>query len=65
MTFIEPAGRQAVTAYRTPLRAPDPWLAMAGGIEPQVAQCFLVSARCGCFMQAARSLNVKATWLRK
>ncbi|WP_431081820.1 LysR substrate-binding domain-containing protein [Pseudomonas thivervalensis] len=65
MTFIEPAGRQAVTAYRTPLRAPDPWLAMAGDIEPQVAQCFLVSARCGCFMQAARSLNVKATWLRK
>lgn len=65
MTFIEPAGRQAVTAYRPPLRAPDPWLAMAGGIEPQVAQCFLVSARCGCFMQAARSLNVKATWLRK
>ena len=65
MTFIEPAGRQAVSPYRTPLRAPDPWLAMAGDIEPQVAQCFLVSARCGCFMQAARSLNVKATWLRK
>ncbi|AEV62638.1 LysR family transcriptional regulator [Pseudomonas ogarae] len=65
MTFTEPAGRQAVTAYRTPLRVPDPWLALAGGIEPQVAQCFLVSARCGCFMQAARSLNVKATWLRK
>ncbi|MCM2464403.1 LysR family transcriptional regulator [Pseudomonas sp. CG7] len=65
MTFIEPAGRQAVSPYRTPLRAPDPWLAIAGDIEPQVAQCFLVSARCGCFMQAARSLNVKATWLRK
>jgi DNA-binding transcriptional LysR family regulator len=65
MSFIEPAGRQAVTAYRAPLRAPEPWLALAAGIEPQVAQCFLVSARCGCFMQAARSLNVKATWLRK
>ncbi|MCJ8207476.1 LysR family transcriptional regulator [Pseudomonas sp. RGM2987] len=65
MTFTEPAGRQAVTPYRTPLRVPDPWLALAGGIEPAVAQCFLVSARCGCFMQAARSLNVKATWLRK
>ncbi|CAH0292158.1 LysR family transcriptional regulator [Pseudomonas brassicacearum] len=65
MTFTEPAGRQAVTTYHTPLRAPDPWLTLAGGIEPQVAQCFLVSARCGCFMQAARSLNVKATWLRK
>ena len=66
MTFTEPAGRQAVIhPYRTPLRAPDPWLALAGNIEPQVVQCFLVSARCGCFMQAARSLNVKATWLRK
>ncbi len=40
MTFTEPAGRQAVTAYRTPLRVPDPWLTLAGGIEPQVAQCF-------------------------
>ncbi|MDT8905795.1 DNA-binding transcriptional regulator, LysR family [Pseudomonas sp. NFACC09-4] len=65
MTFIEPAGPQAITAYRAPLRAPEPWLALAGDIDPQVAQCFLVSARCGCFMQAARSLNVKATWLRK
>ncbi|MDO7899128.1 LysR family transcriptional regulator [Pseudomonas citrulli] len=66
MTFIEPAGRQAaIPPYRTPMRAPEPWLALAASIEPQVAQCFLVSARCGCFMQAARSLNVKATWLRK
>lgn len=65
MSFTEPAGRQAATPYRTPLRAPEPWLALTGGIEPQMAQCFLVSARCGCFMQAARSLNVKATWLRK
>ncbi|WP_434697721.1 LysR family transcriptional regulator [Pseudomonas sp. Z1-14] len=65
MSFIEPAGRQAVTAYRAPLRAPEPWLALAASIEPQVVQCFLVSARCGCFMQASRSLNVKATWLRK
>lgn len=65
MTFIEPAGRQAAIPYRAPLRAPEPWLALAVDIEPQVAQCFLVSARCGCFMQAARSLNVKTTWLRK
>ncbi|WP_210644800.1 MULTISPECIES: LysR family transcriptional regulator [unclassified Pseudomonas] len=65
MSFTEPAGRQAVTPYRTPLRAPVSWLALTSAIEPQVAQCFLVSARCGCFMQAARSLNVKATWLRK
>lgn len=65
MNSIEPAGRQAVSEYRAPSHAPEPWLALAASIEPQVAQCFLVSARCGCFMQAARSLNVKATWLRK
>jgi len=65
MTFIEPAGRLATRPHHTPFRAPDPWLALAESIEPQVAQCFLASARCGCFMQAARSLNVKATWLRK
>jgi DNA-binding transcriptional LysR family regulator len=38
---------------------------MANEIEPEVARYFLVSARCGCFMQAARSLNIKATLLRK
>ncbi|MBI6619134.1 LysR family transcriptional regulator [Pseudomonas corrugata] len=65
MSFIEPAGRQADTEYRPPSRVPESWLALAASIEPQVVQCFLVSARCGCFMQAARSLNVKATWLRK
>jgi DNA-binding transcriptional LysR family regulator len=40
-------------------------LALANDIEPEVARYFLVSARCGCFMQAARSLNIKATLLRK
>ncbi|OYQ28927.1 LysR family transcriptional regulator [Pseudomonas mandelii] len=30
-----------------------------------LAQSFRVSARCGCFMQAARSLNIKSTQLRK
>lgn len=65
MTFTEPAGRQAVTRYSTLLRAADSWLEQAGDIEPAVVQCFLASARCGCFMQAARSLNVKTTWLRK
>jgi DNA-binding transcriptional LysR family regulator len=40
-------------------------LALANDIEPEVARYFLASARCGCFMQAARSLNIKATLLRK
>ncbi|MBK5354297.1 LysR family transcriptional regulator [Pseudomonas sp. TH41] len=34
-------------------------------IDPVLAQSFRVSARCGCFMQAARSLNIKSTQLRK
>lgn len=33
--------------------------------DEQMLSCFLASARCGCFMQAARSLNLKATVLRK
>lgn len=37
----------------------------AAGIDPVLAQSFRVSARCGCFMQAARSLNIKSTQLRK
>ncbi|VVO61160.1 hypothetical protein PS898_00804 [Pseudomonas fluorescens] len=43
----------------------EPWLAQAASIDTDVAQYFLVSARCGCFMQAARSLNVRSTLLRK
>jgi DNA-binding transcriptional LysR family regulator len=34
-------------------------------IDPVLARSFRVSARCGCFTQAARSLNIKATQLRK
>ncbi|TBN35544.1 LysR family transcriptional regulator [Pseudomonas sp. BGI-2] len=37
----------------------------AASIDPVLAQSFRVSARCGCFMQAARSLNIKSTQLRK
>ncbi len=65
MSFIEPAGRQGTTDYRPPRPHTESWLAVAAGIEEEVAQYFLVSARCGCFMQAARSLNVRATLLRK
>jgi DNA-binding transcriptional LysR family regulator len=38
---------------------------LAAAIDPELAQCFIVSVRCGCFMQAARSLNFKATRLRR
>lgn len=39
-------------------------LSKSGGDEQALAY-FLVVSRCGCFMQAARSLNIKPTLLRK
>lgn len=65
MAFLEPAPLQGGAPYTAPQEPREAWLALAAGIEPEVAQYFLVSARCGCFMQAARSLNIKATLLRK
>ena len=65
MSFTEPAGRQGSAEFRWPQGNSEPWLAQASTIDAEVAQYFLVSARCGCFMQAARSLNVRSTLLRK
>jgi len=65
MSFTEPAGRQGSPDYRWAQGEREPWLAQAATIDADVAQYFLVSARCGCFMQAARSLNVRSTLLRK
>lgn len=65
MSFTEPMGRQRVDDYRAPVVSSDPLTELAVGLDAEVAQYFLVSARCGCFMQAARSLNVRPTLLRK
>lgn len=65
MVFVEPAVPHGVAPYRASTESREAWLALAAAIEPEVAQYFLISARCGCFMQAARSLNIKATQLRK
>ncbi len=65
MSLTEPTGRQGAGEYPGQTQSSASWLALAAEIEPQVAQYFLVSARCGCFMQAARSLNIKSTVLRK
>ncbi|MBF6029144.1 LysR family transcriptional regulator [Pseudomonas sp. P115] len=65
MAFLEPSAPHGAAAYSAPGEARDSWLALAQEIDPEVARYFLVSARCGCFMQAARSLNIKATLLRK
>lgn len=54
----------------SPGRAPDtampvvrPQVPLA--LDEQTLNCFLVTARCGCFMQAARRLNLKPVALRK
>ncbi|MEB0206572.1 LysR family transcriptional regulator [Pseudomonas sp. CCC3.1] len=65
MAFLEPATPQGNTPYRKPCDVPEPRTALAHTVDPEVARYFLVSARCGCFTQAARSLNIKATLLRK
>lgn len=65
MAYLEPSGSQGPVPYRALNESRSAWLALADDIEPEVARYFLVSARCGCFMQAARSLNIKATLLRK
>lgn len=65
MSFTEPAGRPGAADYQSPQSRPESWLDQAATIDSEVARYFLVSARCGCFMQAARSLNVRSTMLRK
>ncbi|WP_433765655.1 LysR substrate-binding domain-containing protein [Pseudomonas putida] len=66
MSFMEPAGQRFIAQYRAPLETTSTdWRARAAGIDPLSAQCFSVTARCGCYMQAARRLNIKSTLLRK
>lgn len=62
MSFSEPVldrGGQPV-----PADVETPWR-LAETIDPQIARALLVTARCGCFMQAARSLNITASALRR
>lgn len=65
MSLNESAQRTGDMEYHGPVETHGAWLALAERIEPETAQFFLASARCGCFMQAARSLNIKSTQLRK
>ena len=58
MAYLEPSAPQGPGPFRAPSDSRSAWLALAEEIEPQVAHYFLVSARCGCFMQAARSFGV-------
>lgn len=65
MAFMETAGQRHIADYRAPQDKAAALRARVAGLDPVLVQCFRVTARCGCFMQAARSLNIKATRLRK
>ncbi|MBN3863566.1 LysR family transcriptional regulator [Pseudomonas frederiksbergensis] len=65
MSFMELTGRQNVAEYRRPVEHNKFSYSRVAGVDPVLLQSFRVSARCGCFMQAARSLNIKSTRLRK
>ena len=65
MAFQESAAPQSNTGYRKSCELPEPRMLLANTLSSDVARFFLVSARCGCFTQAARSLNIKATLLRR
>ncbi|WP_367371725.1 LysR family transcriptional regulator [Pseudomonas lini] len=65
MSFMESTSRQGMAEYRWPAEQRESLHSRVAGIDPVLVQSFMVSARCGCFMQAARSLNIKSTQLRK
>jgi DNA-binding transcriptional LysR family regulator len=65
MSLMETAGQPGSAEHRSPLDTTPSLRGQAATLDPLLAQAFMVSARCGCFMQAARSLNIKATLLRK
>ncbi|MGH8348702.1 MAG: LysR substrate-binding domain-containing protein [Pseudomonas sp.] len=65
MSFMEISAHQGAVEYRVAFDKNPSWRQLAAAIDPELAQCFIVSVRCGCFMQAARTLNIKATRLRR
>ena len=65
MSVMQASAHQGATEYRAAIDKNPSWRQLAVAIDPELALCFTASARCGCFMQAARSLNIKATRLRR
>jgi DNA-binding transcriptional LysR family regulator len=65
MPIMGTGSRRRIAEYGAPLDKSVSWRTLAADVDPVLAQCFSVTARSGCFMQAARSLNIKATRLRK
>jgi DNA-binding transcriptional LysR family regulator len=62
---METSAHRGAAEYRVAIDKNASWRQLAAGIDPELALSFTVSARCGCFMQAARSLNIKSTRLRR
>ena len=65
MSVMETSTRLGATEYRVAIDKNTFWRQLAASIDPELALCFTASVRCGCFVQAARSLNLKATRLRR
>jgi len=65
MPIMGTDSRRRIAEYGAPLDKSVSWRTLAADVDPVLAQCFSVTVRSGCFMQAARSLNIKATRLRK
>jgi DNA-binding transcriptional LysR family regulator len=65
MSFMETSNQRRIAEYRAPIDNTTSWRSRAMGVDPLLAHCFSVTARCGCFMQAARRLNIKAIQVRK
>jgi len=65
MPIMGTGSRRRIAEYGAPLDKSVSWRTLAADVDPVLAQCFSVTVRSGCFMQAARSLNIKATRLRK
>ena len=58
MSVMEICAQQGAAEYRVAIDKNASWRQLAAAIDPELALCFTVSARCGCFMQAARSLSL-------
>ncbi|MGF6200331.1 LysR substrate-binding domain-containing protein [Pseudomonas laurylsulfatiphila] len=65
MSVMETSAHRGAAEYRVAIDKNASWRQLAAGIDLELALSFTVSARCGCFMQAARSLNIKSTRLRR
>ncbi|MBT2372471.1 LysR family transcriptional regulator [Pseudomonas fluorescens] len=65
MAMFQTPGVEGLAGRISPASHQRSWTTLVATVEPRVAEYFLVSARCGCFKQAARHLNIRAPLLRR